>query len=375
MHSENRYYLDENIFKPEKHNAIFIDDIWTGASPNLFPSTVNDLQVVAYYTPQHDIKVAARNLGEDEWHYKVLQKFSTGPWDNHASLVVGIAPDNTVHVSGRMHNTRLRYWRSKEPIFDAKDIVKMVRVTNMVDGSAAKERHVTYPRFYTMADGSFIYGYRNGSSRKGTYFYNTWNGHTFKWNRRTVLFDQPSEFEKDHYGYPYTSEAAYNASYSHLEQDGVFHIVWKYRLRLPDIFNDLEKKFIQRPLCYIFTEDYIHFYDLYGNILETPINSINAPTAIVDEVSQGGISAIGKAFLPDGRLVIVYSKNDENGIMNSYLAIIELGVGFSIHKMTNFSHQGSQYLVLGPVLTQKNGAIYAGLRSINKTSSKFDQSR
>ena len=260
--------------------------------------TRNDYQVAAYYDADHRMTLAARTLGEPQWHYEKLP--SRVPWDSHNYLSLHIDDEGYIHLSGNMHSDSLQYFRSERPYaIDAMQRLPML---------GREEDVTTYPAFLRSPSNELIFHYRYGRSGNGYEIYNVWDPATQTWSR---MSDRPlidGEGERNAYMEGPT-----------VGPDGYWHLVWVWR-ETPDCSTN-------HTLSYARSRDLVHWESVDGVAVGQPILLRDSVLYVDDIPERGGLINGGAklGFDPDRRPVIAYHKYDAAGNTQLYLTHFEEG--------------------------------------------------
>lgn len=99
-HAENRVEM------------IDIAPVWAGHKVGFALLTQPSHQYVAYYDNQRRMTVAMRALDKTEWSFQVLPE--TVGWDSHNYIAMAIDSTGSLHLSGNMHVTPLKYFQNSE---------------------------------------------------------------------------------------------------------------------------------------------------------------------------------------------------------------------------------------------------------------------
>ena len=148
-------------------------------------ATHGDTQYIAYYDGDGYVTLGKRKLGSDDWTLQRTQ-YKGKVTDGHNVISIGVDGDGYVHASFDHHGHPLRYAKSTASgSLELGDMIQMIG-----DG----EQDVTYPEFYTLADGDMIFAYRSGSSGRGNLVLNRYDTESKTWSRvHDVLIDGEGE--------------------------------------------------------------------------------------------------------------------------------------------------------------------------------------
>lgn len=258
-------------------------------------------QYLAFYDAQHQMTVAQRKLGGTNWRFTKLPE-KVG-WDTHNKILMFLDRDGFIHVTGNMHCASLKYYRSRKPhdiqTFDA-----------IHKWSGKNENRVTYPSLLILRDGSLHMMYRHGGSGNGKRILVHYNEKDQTWTGTGEAFISGMDHKPTCNAYPFGV----------IKEDakGVLHIAWCWR-ETPDVETN-------HDICYAKSLDGGHTWMRWdGTKYELPIRPENAEVA--DDIAQrsglmnGGSLAIDK----DGNPYIGYTRFDENGFNQMYVATPQNG--------------------------------------------------
>ena len=164
-------------------------------------------QYIAYYDPDGRVVVVSRSHGSDEWTLHTTQ-YKGNVADAHNVISLGIDGSGRLHLSFDHHGHPLRYCRAIAPgSLDFGPLEAMI---------GDDESDVTYPDFYTLADGDLLFVYRSGASGRGNLVMNRYSTAAGTWSRvHSVLID--GEGERNAYWQMCTAS------------DGTIHLSWVWR--------------------------------------------------------------------------------------------------------------------------------------------------
>lgn len=134
----------------------------------------NGWQFVAYYDTDGYVSIARRKL-VDKTFVVTRTQYKGNVTDAHNIISIGIDGDGYLHVAFDHHNNKLHYAKSIEPY---STILSDEQSMTGID-----EEKVTYPEFYTMANGDLVFVYRSGKSGQGNLVMNRYNHTTHTWTR------------------------------------------------------------------------------------------------------------------------------------------------------------------------------------------------
>jgi hypothetical protein len=329
--------LSAESAEPGAVDALDIAPVWAAHPVGFSLLTHPPYQFVAFYDAERRLTVARRKLAERRWEFKRLP-VTTG-WDSHNYVTMAIDDGGFLHLSGDMHCTPLKYFRSTAPL----DPATLVRVPSMVGPG---EDRTTYPKFLRGAGREFVFTYRDGSSGNGNQIFNVYDQTSQTWSR---LMDEPLT----------DGEGLRNAYFEGPIEgpDGFFHLAWVWR-ETPDAATN-------HDLSYARSKDLRHWESAAGKPLKLPMKL--GPETIVDAVPvDGGMINGGKriGFDHRGRVTISYHKHDAAGHTQPWTARLEEGV-WRFHQITDwpwrleFGGGGSLNIGIriGPVMREDDGRL------------------
>lgn len=199
---------------------------WAGNSVNAVIFRKNSIaswkgmQFIAYYNQQKKVVLGKRKLGDKHWVIQQTQ-YQGDATDAHRSISLIVDGDGYLHISWDHHGNALNYAVSIAPA------TLSLGATLKMTGK--KEDNVTYPEFYTLAEGNLLFLYRYGSSGNGSLMINRYNCKTKTWLQ---LQDGFIDGEGKRNAYPQLA----------VDVKGVIHISWVWR-ESPDVASN-------HDLCY-----------------------------------------------------------------------------------------------------------------------------
>ena len=280
----------------EQHKAVFVDNVWSGASVGFAFATRGDKQYIAYYDADRWMTVACRALDSEEWQ-KVRLDNQVG-WDSHNYVVFAFDSEGHMHLSGNMHCHPLRYYRTAKP----GDITSLEPVNRM---TGELESRVTYPHFYTGPNGEFLFTYRDGGSGNGNNIINVYDVKTKSWKRyiNMPLLDGEGEMN------------AYQTGPAR-DRSGTFHMAWAWR-DTPDCATNHDVSYARSP------GSLENWQKSDGTPIQLPLTIKN--TEILDRVQPGGglLNSVRLSFDADDRPMVSYMKYDPRGRTQVYTMRLE----------------------------------------------------
>lgn len=186
---------------------------WAGNSVNAVIFRKNSIaswkgyQFIAYYDQQKRVVLGKRKLGTQHWVTRQTQ-YSGDATDAHRSISLIVDGDGYLHLSWDHHGNALNYAVSTAPA--------TITLGNKLKMTGKKEAQVTYPEFYTLADGNLLFLYRDGSSGNGNLMMNRYNRKTKTWLQ---VQDGFIDGEGKRNAYPQLA----------VDAKGLIHISWVWR--------------------------------------------------------------------------------------------------------------------------------------------------
>ncbi|NTS41390.1 BNR-4 repeat-containing protein [Flavisolibacter sp. BT320] len=204
---------------------------WANNSVNVVPFrknalvTYRDNQFIAYYNSVQQVVLGKRKLGEEAWELHTTP-YKGNAADAHNSISIAVDGDGFLHVSWDHHNNVLRYAKSKAPL--SLELGEKQSMTGSVENT------VSYPEFYSIANGNLLFLYRDGGSGRGNLVINRYDKTTKTWTQlHRSLID--GEGQRNAYWQAAT------------DNEGNIHISWVWR-ESPDVASN-------HDLCYARSKD------------------------------------------------------------------------------------------------------------------------
>lgn len=170
-------------------------------------ATHGDTQYIAYYDGDGYVILGKRRLGSEDWILHRTQ-YKGKVADAHNVISIGVDGDGYLHTSFDHHGHPLRYAKSVAP--GSLELGEMTAMTG------SDEQDVTYPEFYTLANGDLIFAYRSGASGRGNLVLNRYDTKSKTWSRvHDVLID--GEGERNAYWQMFA------------DPKGTLHLSWVWR--------------------------------------------------------------------------------------------------------------------------------------------------
>ncbi|MBQ9873211.1 MAG: BNR repeat-containing protein [Thermoguttaceae bacterium] len=273
-----------------------ISDIWNGNTVGLAFLARPDALYIGFYSYDRAMTIGRRAYDSDKWELKKLP--TQIGWDSHNYIAMTFDSEGRLHVAGNMHARPLIYFRATKP----NDVESLEKVEAM---TGENEARCTYPTFLNDKEGRLIFTYRDGGSGNGNQIWNVYDEKSEKWTR---LLDKPL----------FDGQGLMSAYFvgPTLAADGNFHVAWVWR-DTPDAATNHDLSYARSP-------DLIHWEKSSGEPCALPITLETGE--IVDPVPVGGgilNSHVRMSFDKDGRIVLVYTKYDDQGALQIWLARLE----------------------------------------------------
>ena len=170
-------------------------------------ATWGEFQYAAYYDGDGYLTLAKRRLGSDEWLVNRTQ-YKGNVADGHNGISIALDGQGYLHIAFDHHGSPLKYCRSVAP--------ESIEPGELMAMTGRNETDVTYPEFYTLADGGLIFAYRSGYSGRGNLVMNRYDVGSGEWTRlHDILVD---------------GENARNAYWQMcVDAAGTIHLSWVWR--------------------------------------------------------------------------------------------------------------------------------------------------
>ncbi len=171
-------------------------------------TSYRDRQYAAYYDAEGQVVLARRKLGSDQWEIHNTG-YQGNVRDAHNAICIAVDGEGYLHLSWDHHGHPLTYRRSLEPeSFEFSEPLSM---------TGEFENRVTYPEFFNLDDGGFVFMYRDGGSGNGRILLNRYDTATQEWSpRQHPLIDGEGERNA------YTNQIA-------IDGEGRWHLSWTWR--------------------------------------------------------------------------------------------------------------------------------------------------
>lgn len=134
--------------------------------------TYGDRQYISYYDNDGNLMLGERRLTDSVWTLHTTQ-YRGNVKDAHNVISMGVDGDGYLHVSFDHHGHPLKYAMSVAP--------GSLELSDLQPMTGEDEQDVTYPEFYTLADGDVLSVYRSGASGRGNLVMKRFDNATRKW--------------------------------------------------------------------------------------------------------------------------------------------------------------------------------------------------
>ncbi len=169
--------------------------------------THGDTQYISYYDPEGYVTLGKRKLGADSW-VTARTQYKGNVRDGHNIISIGVDGEGYVHVAFDHHGSPLHYARSLKP-----GVLELGPAEAM---TGVDENKVTYPEFYSLANGDLLFVYRSGASGRGNMAINRYDLKNHRWIRvQDSLID--GEEQRSPYWQVY------------VDANDVIHVSWVWR--------------------------------------------------------------------------------------------------------------------------------------------------
>ncbi|WP_448699339.1 BNR repeat-containing protein [Mucilaginibacter sp. AW1-3] len=151
---------------------------WAGNSINAVVFRHNSLvtykndQYIAFYNGTGQVVLGKRKLNTSKWDLQTTQ-YKGNIKDAHNAISIMVDGEGYLHLSWDHHNQNLNYCKSVAP--------GSLQMTEKISMTGKKEHNVTYPEFYSLANGNLLFLYRDGSSGNGNLILNRYDVKDKKW--------------------------------------------------------------------------------------------------------------------------------------------------------------------------------------------------
>ena len=254
--------------------------------------TFQDTQFIAFYDPDEYLVLGKRKLGNAQWELK-RSAYKGNCKDAHNIISLIVDGDGYLHVSFDHHGHPLNYCRSVVPF--------SLELGEKISMTGDDEGNVTYPEFYSLANGDLLFVYRSGSSGRGNLVMNRYLLQNQKWTRiHDILID--GEDQRNAYWQLYVDEK------------GTIHLSWVWRETWMVETN--------HDMCYARSFDNgMTWYKTNGEKYELPITLANAEYACRIPQNSELINQTSMGANADGHPYIATYWRDQDSEIPQYRMI------------------------------------------------------
>lgn len=305
-----RFFIDnlETSFKSWAEFSTTGVDITKGADVCRY----REYLFCAFWTPTFQLKVVSVNMLTREVKERIFTDAgfpgtNGSIWDRHNYWAIGIDANGGIHVAGNYHTSALHYYYG-ESYLDLNTIAKSSKLS--VSGS--------YPEF-ALFNNELYYFNRTGTSTDSKY-------EVWKFDTTSKTYSKTTEQNiADGQG----KRGIYFGFW--VEHKGWMYNAWCWRENTGQG---------ARQINLIRTQDFVNYYGYKGEKLTLPIVSEENPSYCVDNVpvnsglhNQWGI----RPFIFDNKVHVWYTKKDEEGYYNLFLAIPQSNGDYVVKKISNYT--------------------------------------
>ncbi len=276
-----------------------VDRVWVAHYVGYDLVITEDAAFVAYYDSERFLTIACKRFAESFWNRTRLP--SRLSWDSHHHINMGIDSEGYIHLCANMHVDPLVYFRSERPF----DSSSMQQLNRMIGN---RESGVTYPYFFGDREVRLYFSYRQGTCGDGNTFLNSYDVSSQTWSRvsnKAFLKGRPDK------------KSAYHRAF--LDGRNTFHFLWMWRTN----------RFVStcHRLCYARTNDMREWQNAHGDEVFPPFLPDDSSVLVDDVPENGGLHNNRFEIIADGegQPIVIYTKFDENGCSQVYLAKISDG--------------------------------------------------
>lgn len=286
-----------------KGTGLTFDTVWSGVFVGFAFLTLSDVQIAAYYNPDRELILAARNLNSTNWCYQATGELYAG-WDSHNYIALSADPLGHVHVSANMHRVPMNYYRSEAAVTNAAQFQTPGFMRQLSPlWNSVNEAQSTYPSYFTGPNGEFVFSYRNHTSATaGSWYLLNYDTAAQTFANATganALFTWTGNYSV----YPAFSVAG-----------DYVHCLFMWRGS-----GDAASNY---RLSYLRSTDLMNWTDAFGRAVILPV-SPSASLTTIDNVPQAGGLLNGQpklSFDRDGVPLVAYHKYDSSGHSQVYVA-------------------------------------------------------
>ncbi|MEW6237606.1 MAG: BNR repeat-containing protein [Candidatus Omnitrophota bacterium] len=271
-------------------------------------------QYLAFYDGDHQMTIAKRKLGENQWEFAKLPE-RVG-WDTHNTILMFLDREGQIHLTGNMHAASLKYYRTKIP----GDIQTFQAIHTW---TGKYEDRVTYPTLLKRHDGSIHLMYRHGGSGAGMRLLIHYSEKDHQWTGTGEGFISGLLTKPDCNAYPFGGIVE--------DASGTLHIAWCWR-ETPDVTTNFNVNYAQS------LDGGYTWRKWNGEKLALPIQPENAEVVDLIAQKQGLMNGGSLAIDENGIPYIGYTRFDENGFNQMYAATPQGGVWKAV-QLTDWKKQ------------------------------------
>jgi hypothetical protein len=219
--------------------------------------TFQDTQYAAYYDGDSHVVLAKRKVGSDQWETRTTALTGNAK-DAHNTIALGIDGNGIVHMAWDHHNNDLNYVQTVA--------AGSLELTDKLKTDGVRETKVTYPEFYSLANGDMLLTYRVGSSGNGDVVLKKYDAGKRAW--RTL---QSNLVKGESVVHPGVTQNAYTEM--NVDVTGTIHLGWVWR-RTPNVETN-------HDICYARSSDGGKTWtDSTGRVLALPITDATCEVAV-----------------------------------------------------------------------------------------------
>jgi hypothetical protein len=234
------------------------------------------VQYAAYYDDSAHVVLGKRRIGSPTWTVS-RTRYTNDVSDAHNAIAIAVDGSGVLHVAWAEHNKPLHYARAVRA--GSLELGPPERMTGL------REERVTYPQFYTLANGDLLFVYRDGQSGNGDVLLDRYDVRRRAW--RVVQ-------------HPLIAGEGKRNAYVNLlaiDQRGGWHLSWVWR-DSPDVASNHDVMYARS------TDDGRSWQTSSGATYALPITAATAEVAwavpqgseLINQTS-GGVDASGHPFV------------------------------------------------------------------------------
>lgn len=310
------------LFALTGQNLIPVEKGWANNSVNVTVFrknslvTHNNMQFIAYYTPDGFLTLGKRELGSKDWTLQKTQ-YKGNVNDAHNSISIMVDGDGYLHVSWDHHGHPLRYAKGIEPY--------SLTLSEKMQMTKLNENNVTYPEFFKLPEGDLIFMYRDGQSGKGNLVLNYYDIKSKQWQQiQSNLIDGENQ-----------RNAYWQAC---VDKSGVIHLSWVWR-ESADVASN-------HDLCYARSKDKGKTWEnTKGEKYILPINASTAEYCLKIPQNSELINQTSMTTDKKGNPYIATYWREQNSDIPQYHIVLHNGKHWKVLNLntrkTSFSLKGA----------------------------------